>query len=77
MDWDGLGRAVTSYIPNYDYTNAIDALSLFETEFSRTKLIEIIAKELKIYSMKPGKAHRVFCALNFEAICTTNFDFLI
>ena len=27
--------------------------------------------------MKPGKAHRAFCALNFEAICTTNFDFLI
>lgn len=77
LDWDGLGRAVASYIPNYDYTNAIDALSLFETEFSRAKLIEIIAKELKIYSMKPGKAHRAFCALNFEAICTTNFDFLI
>ena len=50
LDWDGLGRAVASYIPNYDYTNAIDALSLFETEFSRAKLIEIIAKELKIYS---------------------------
>ena len=77
LDWEGLGRAVASYITNYDYTNAIDALSLFETEFSRTKLIEVIAKELKISFMKPGKAHRAFCALNFEAICTTNFDFLI
>lgn len=77
LDWDGLGRAVASYIYNYDYTNAIDALSLFENEFSRTKLIEIIAKELKIYSLKPGNVHRAFCSLNFEAICTTNFDFLI
>lgn len=77
LDWDGLGRAIASYIPNYEYTNAIDALSLFETEFSRTKLIEVIAKELKINFIKPGKAHRAFCALNFEAICTTNFDFLI
>lgn len=77
LDWDGLGRAIAKYIPNYNYNNAIEALSLFETEFSRTKLIEIMAKELKIYYMKPGKVHRSFCALNFEYICTTNFDFLI
>ena len=77
LDWNGLGRAMAAYIPNYDYTNAIDALSLFESEFSRTKLIEVMAKKLKIYSMKPGKVHQAFCALNFETICTTNFDFLI
>lgn len=77
LDWNGLGCAMAAYIPNYDYTNAIDALSLFESEFSRTKLIEVMAKELKIYSMKPGKVHQAFCALNFETICTTNFDFLI
>lgn len=76
-DWDGLGRVISSYIPNYTYTNPIDALSLFEAEYSRTKLIELIAKELHVFSIKPGKVHRAFCALNFESICTTNFDFLI
>lgn len=76
-DWEELGKAIAKYIPNYDFQNTIDALSLFETEFSRTKLIEIIAKELKINSTKPGLAHRAFCDLNFDTICTTNFDFLI
>ncbi len=77
LDWEGLGRVVATYIPNYNYTNAIDSLSLFETEYSRAKLIELIAKELKVFSLKPGKAHKALCALNFESICTTNFDFLL
>lgn len=45
LDWNGLGRAMAAYIPNYDYTNAIDALSLFESEFSRTKLIEVTKED--------------------------------
>lgn len=40
-DWEELGRNVASYIPNYSFANAIDALSIFESEFSRTKLIEL------------------------------------
>lgn len=58
LDWNGLGRAMAAYIPNYDYTNAIDALSLFESEFSRTKLIEVMAKELKIYYLN--------CLMNYN-----------
>lgn len=77
LDWNGLGRKIAEYIPNYEYTNALEALSLFEAEFSRTKLIEIIAKELKINSMRPGDVHQALCSLNFDTICTTNFDFLI
>ena len=76
-DWEGLGKKVATYIPNYTYTNAIDALSLFESEFSRTKLIELLAKELYVNQLKPGKTHRTFCDLYFDTICTTNFDFLI
>lgn len=76
-DWDGLGKQVATYISNYTYTNAVDALSLFESEFSRTKLIELLAKELKINQLKPGTAHRALCDLYFDTICTTNFDFLI
>ena len=76
-DWDELGRRVAEYIPNYAYTNAIDSLSLFEYEFSRAKLIELLAKELSINQLKPGKTHQAFCNLYFDTICTTNFDFLL
>lgn len=77
LDWEGLGKKVATYIPNYTYTNAIDALSLFESEFSRTKLIELLARELYVNDLKLGKTHRTFCNLYFDTICTTNFDFLI
>lgn len=76
-DWNELGKKMSTYISNYTYSNAIDALSLFEYEFSRTKLIELLARELKIYQLKPGNTHRSFCDLYFDTICTTNFDFLI
>lgn len=76
-DWDELGRRIAEYIPNYAYTNAIDSLSLFEYEFSRAKLIELLAKELSINQLKPGKTHQAFCNLYFDTICTTNFDFLL
>lgn len=55
----------------------IDALSLFETQFSRTKLVELLARELYVNNLKPGKTHRTFCDLYFDTICTTNFEFLI
>ncbi len=76
-DWDELGKRVSTYISNYTYTSAVDALSLFESEFSRTKLIELLARELRINQLKPGNTHRSFCDLYFDTICTTNFDFLI
>lgn len=76
-DWEGLGRKVAEYLPEYTYTNSIDALSLFEREFSRTKMIEVMATELHIHQIKPGEAHRSFCRMNFDTICTTNFDFLL
>ena len=77
LDWEGLGKKVATYIPDYAYTNVIDALSLFETQFSRTKLVELLARELYVNNLKPGKTHRTFCDLYFDTICTTNFDFLI
>lgn len=77
LDWEEMGKVVSTYIQNYSYTNPIDALSLFESEFSRAKLIELMARELKINEVKPGNAHRNLCDIYFDTICTTNFDFLI
>ena len=76
-DWNELGRIIAEYIPDYEYTNAIDALSLFESHFSRVRLIELLAKILHINELKPGETHRSFCKLFFDTICTTNFDFLL
>lgn len=57
LDWEGLGKKVATYIPNYTYTNAIDALSLFESEFSRTKLHELLARELYVNDLKCREKH--------------------
>ena len=76
-DWNELGRQIAEYIPDYEYTNAIDALSLFESHFSRVKLIELLARKLHINELKPGETHRSFCNVFFDTICTTNFDFLL
>ena len=76
-DWNELGRQIADYIPDFEYTNAIDALSLFETQFSRVRLVEFLAKKLHIHDIKPGDTHRSFCNLFFDTICTTNFDFLL
>jgi hypothetical protein len=76
-DWNELGRQIAEYIPDFEYTNAIDALSLFETHFSRVKLIELLARKLHINELKPGETHRSFCNVFFDTICTTNFDFVL
>lgn len=76
-DWNELGRQIAEYILDYEYTNAIDALSLFEVHFSRVRLIELLAKKLHINELKPGETHRSFCNVFFDTICTTNFDFLL
>lgn len=76
-DWNELGIKIKEYITDYKYVNPVDALSIFESEFSRVKLIEILAKILYVNDIKPGDTHKAFCNIFFDTICTTNFDFLI
>lgn len=76
-DWNQLGQHIASYIKDYEYTNALDALSIFESEYSRIKLIELLAKELHISEIKPSPTYMAFCDLFYDTICTTNFDFLL
>lgn len=76
-DWNQLGNMISKYIPDYEFTNAIDALSLFETQFSRAKLVELLSDAVHLHDVEPGDAHRAFCDLFFDTICTTNFDFLL
>lgn len=77
LDWDELGKTIASNIQDYKYTNAIDAISAYSHEYSRTNLVEKLTELLLINSVKAGKAHKAFCELQFDIVCTTNFEFLL
>lgn len=77
LDWDGLGRSIAELIPDYQYLNALDALSAYSFEYSRTNLIEKVSELLLIDSLEPGETHKAFCNLPFELLVTTNFEFLL
>lgn len=76
-NWEELGKEFSNLIDGYSYSGALDALSAFEHEYSRTKLIEKLSEELLINVAKPGSAHKTFCELPFELVCTTNLEFLL
>lgn len=77
LDWDELGKAIALDIQDYKYTNALDAISAYSHEYTRTNLIEKLAELLLLSSVKPGKTHKAFCELQFDIICTTNFELLL
>lgn len=75
-DWKELGEKIASYIDDYEYSNPIDAFSVYEKEFSRSKLIELLSQELHLNTVRPSKTYEAFCEIFYDTICTTNFDFL-
>jgi uncharacterized protein YutE (UPF0331/DUF86 family) len=77
LAWDELGKAIADEIEDYKYSNAIDAISAYCHEYSRTKLVEKLTSLLLVNSVKPGKTHTAFCQLQFDVVCTTNFEFLL
>ncbi|MEZ0454433.1 SIR2 family protein [Sphingobacterium thalpophilum] len=77
LDWEELGRAIADDIQDYKYTNAIDAISAYCHEYSRTNLVEKLTQLLLLSSVKPGRTHKAFCELQFDIVCTTNFEFLL
>ena len=62
---------------DYGYTNPLDAISAYEHEFGRPKLIEKLSDLLFVGDARPGDTHRAFCTVQFDLVCTTNFDFLL
>jgi len=75
--WNELGKLIAEDISDYSYFNALDALSAYEHEFGRPKLIERLSDLLLVNESRPGKVHRAFCSIPFDIVCTTNFDFLL
>ena len=75
--WNELGKGLAKDMQDYEYFNPLDAISAYSHEFGRPKLIEKLSELLFINEAQPGKTHRAFCALKFDIVCTTNFDFLL
>jgi SIR2-like protein len=75
--WNDLGRELAKDLDAFSPNNAIDAISAYQHEFGRAKLIERLTDLLLIREAQPGNAHREFCSIPFDIVCTTNFDFLL
>ncbi len=41
------------------------------------QLIERLSELLHVNEARPGEAHKAFCSIQFDIVCTTNFDFLL
>jgi hypothetical protein len=75
--WNGLGEALADELEDFSSTSTLDAISAFEHEFGRARLVERLSELLLIKQAQPGNAHKEFCTLPFDIVCTTNFDFLL
>jgi SIR2-like protein len=75
--WADLGSSFATEIGDYASAGALDAISAYEHEYGRPKLIERLAEALLISESRPGTAHQAFCSIPFDIVCTTNFDFLL
>ena len=75
--WDDLGRELAQELDDYPYSGPMDAISAYSHEFSRTRLVERLTELLLISNARPGTAHQAFAEIQFDVVCTTNFDFLL
>jgi hypothetical protein len=75
--WGELGSQLESDLKDFVASGPIDAISAYEHEFGRARLIERLSDIPLLREAQPGDAHREFCSIPFDIVCTTNFDFLL
>jgi hypothetical protein len=75
--WHERGKRFADELDDYSPTSVLDGISAYEHEFGRARLIEQLAELLHLDRVQPGPAHKEFCSLPFDIVCTTNFDFLL
>jgi SIR2-like domain len=75
--WPDLGKALAEELTDFVSNGTLDAISAYQHEFGRAKLIERLTDILLIKDAVPGEAHKAFCSIPFDIVCTTNFDFLL
>lgn len=77
LAWKALGMAFADEMPGYDYSNTIDSISAYEHAYSRPLMAEKMKDLLLTGQIKPASTHEAFCRLQFDIVCTTNFDHLL
>jgi hypothetical protein len=75
--WSDLSRILSDELKDYSPSGVLDAISAYEHEYGRARLIERLVEILHLKDAQPGAAHKEFCSLPFDIVCTTNFDFLL
>lgn len=75
--WPDLGNAFSAELTDYSSAGTLDAISAYQHEYGRAKLIERLTELLLVREAAPGEAHQAFCSIPFDVVCTTNFDFLL
>jgi SIR2-like protein len=77
--WRDLGASVAKHVTNFppDEGSPLEAISAYEHEFGRVRLIDELRSLLHHGTARPGDAHRQFCRLPFDVVCTTNVDCLL
>ena len=76
-DWEGVGHLVADQLQGFSYSTAVEAISTYDYEHSRAKLVELLSMALHVGEAQPGPAHEAFCRIPFERVVTTNWDFLM
>jgi SIR2-like domain len=75
--WGAMSKELTDELSDFVPTSVLDGISAYEHEFGRARLIERLSDILFVRDAQPGNAHKEFCTIPFDIVCTTNFDFLL
>jgi SIR2-like domain len=75
--WAAMGKELTDELSDFSSSSILDGISAYQHEFGRARLIERLSEILFIKEAQPGMAHKEFCTIPFDIVCTTNFDFLL
>lgn len=75
--WGAMSKELSDELSDFTATSVLDGISAYEHEFGRARLIERLSEILLVRDAQPGNAHKEFCTIPFDIVCTTNFDFLL
>lgn len=75
--WPDLSKLLAGELVDFVPSSVVDAISAYVHEFGRARLVERLTELLHVRDAQPGRAHRAFCSIPFDIVCTTNFDFLL
>lgn len=75
--WGAMSKELSDELSDFTATSVLDGISAYEHEFGRARLIERLSEILHVGDAQPGNAHKGFCTIPFDIVCTTNFDFLL